>query len=189
MRIALLWNDSLIRDAMATYLEARGKFDVVIATEHAKGCLEAVKEHNVHVIVAELSHMDSSQRQFLLGARLLGSFGLLFVSKENEEDGPQSDQESQIPISASREEFFGRIRACGEPFNTMRDGRRSRADKPLGLSAREYEVATLIAKGYSNRRISEETGIQEQSVKNAVSTVLRKLNCENRTQLALKLLF
>jgi DNA-binding NarL/FixJ family response regulator len=39
----------------------------------------------------------------------------------------------------------------------------------------------------SNRRIAHVTGLREQSIKNLVSVVMRKLNCENRVQVALKL--
>jgi DNA-binding NarL/FixJ family response regulator len=56
------------------------------------------------------------------------------------------------------------------------------------LTHREYEVAEFVSKGYSNRRISEVSGLREQSVKNLVSVIMRKLQCENRTQVALKLL-
>jgi DNA-binding NarL/FixJ family response regulator len=56
------------------------------------------------------------------------------------------------------------------------------------LTYREYEVAEFVSKGYSNRRISEVSGLREQSVKNLVSVIMRKLQCENRTQVALKLL-
>jgi DNA-binding NarL/FixJ family response regulator len=39
----------------------------------------------------------------------------------------------------------------------------------------------------SNRRIAESLGIREQSVKNLVSVLMRKLHCENRVQVALQL--
>jgi DNA-binding NarL/FixJ family response regulator len=55
------------------------------------------------------------------------------------------------------------------------------------LSNREYEVACLIAKGFTNQRIAEAMSLKEQSVKNLVSTVIRKLHCENRVQVALRL--
>lgn len=187
MRIALLWNDSLVRDAMATYLDSRGRFDIVIATDNAKACLTAVREHNIHVILAEHDLMDDAQRQYLLGAKALGSFGLLFVGDEEAVQNASTDSANYVSVRSSREEFFRRINTHGEPYLGHISGR-TKANKPFGLSTREYEVAKLISKGYSNRRISEETGIIEQSVKNTVSTVLRKLECENRTQLALKIL-
>jgi DNA-binding NarL/FixJ family response regulator len=55
------------------------------------------------------------------------------------------------------------------------------------LTRREYEVAQLVAKGMSNRKISQLTGLREQSIKNLVSVIMRKLHCENRVQVALKL--
>jgi DNA-binding NarL/FixJ family response regulator len=39
----------------------------------------------------------------------------------------------------------------------------------------------------SNRKISQITGLREQSIKNLVSVIMRKLHCENRVQVALKL--
>ena len=55
------------------------------------------------------------------------------------------------------------------------------------MTKREYEVAALVAKGFSNRRVAEVTGLREQSIKNLVSVVMRKLKCENRVQVALRL--
>jgi DNA-binding NarL/FixJ family response regulator len=67
------------------------------------------------------------------------------------------------------------------------EGRRSYGSAN-NLTKREFEVAQFIAKGMSNRAIAETADLHEQSVKNLVSVVLRKLSCENRTQVALKLL-
>ncbi len=189
MRIALLWNKSLMQDAVATYLESRGRLDVVVRTDQPRECLAAVKEHNVQVILAEEDHLDEAQRQYLLGAHMLGSFGLLLISLKPTEEIDPGDSANIVSLFSSREDFFNRIKVAGEPYEVQQTGRRGRrSDKPLGLSSREYEIAKLIAKGYSNRSISEETGIQEQSVKNSVSTILRKTGSENRTQLALKIL-
>lgn len=50
------------------------------------------------------------------------------------------------------------------------------------LSKREYEVLDLLARGMSNRQISEELFISEKTVKNHVSNILRKLDVNDRTQ-------
>jgi DNA-binding NarL/FixJ family response regulator len=174
---------------MATYLESRGRLDVVSKTDQPKECLAAVREHNVQVILAEEAHLDEAQRQYLLGAHMLGSFGLLLITANDRANIDPAEAANTVSLKSSREEFFNRVKMAGEPYETVQTGRRGRrSDKPLGLSSREYEIAKLIAKGYSNRSISEETGIQEQSVKNSVSTILRKTGSENRTQLALKIL-
>lgn len=58
---------------------------------------------------------------------------------------------------------------------------------PRNLTKRELEVAQLVAQGMPNRRIAAVLQLQEQSIKNLVSAVMRKLDCENRVQVALRL--
>ncbi|WP_293398205.1 response regulator [Peptoclostridium sp.] len=53
------------------------------------------------------------------------------------------------------------------------------------LTKREYEVLLLIAEGLSNRDISDKLIISEKTVKNHVSSILRKLDLTDRTQAAI----
>ena len=53
------------------------------------------------------------------------------------------------------------------------------------LSARELEVAELIATGYSNKEISSSLGIGEPTVKKHVGTLLSKLGLQDRLQVGL----
>jgi DNA-binding NarL/FixJ family response regulator len=189
MRVALLWKDTLGREAITALLETRGRFDVVVATDQAKDCLEAVREHQAHIVLAESRLLDSAQRQFLFGAKMLGSFGLVFVTHPEDGDHEFEESASTVSLASTGDELFARMREnAGTMLETVYERGRRKVVKPHGLSPREYEVATLVAKGYSNRRIAEETGMQEQSVKNLVSTIIRKLRCENRTQVALRVL-
>ncbi|MGM0409872.1 MAG: response regulator [Bacillota bacterium] len=50
------------------------------------------------------------------------------------------------------------------------------------LSNREQEVLELLAQGMSNKDIAEELYISEKTVKNHVSSILRKLSVNDRTQ-------
>lgn len=53
------------------------------------------------------------------------------------------------------------------------------------LSEREREVAVLVGGGATNREIARRLFITEGTVKNHISSILRKLNLRDRTQLAL----
>jgi DNA-binding NarL/FixJ family response regulator len=50
------------------------------------------------------------------------------------------------------------------------------------LSDREMEVLSAVVKGMSNKEIAISLGISHQTVKNHVTSILRKFNVEDRTQ-------
>jgi non-specific serine/threonine protein kinase len=52
------------------------------------------------------------------------------------------------------------------------------------LSERETTVASLIARGASNREIGRELGISPRTVETHVEHLLRKLGCRARSQVA-----
>jgi DNA-binding NarL/FixJ family response regulator len=57
------------------------------------------------------------------------------------------------------------------------------AKEKIPLSTRELEVLQLVAKGLSNREISETLFISEHTVKSHLKNILSKLHLDNRVQL------
>ena len=55
------------------------------------------------------------------------------------------------------------------------------------LTLREYEVARLVATGYSNKQIGDRLKISEQTVKNHLQSIFRKLALSNRVELTIRL--
>ena len=76
---------------------------------------------------------------------------------------------------ALRPELARRLRAelrlPGEP---------DASEGPVPLSTRELAVLDCVAQGLSNREIAEELFVSEQTVKNHMTSVLRKLNATDR---------
>jgi DNA-binding NarL/FixJ family response regulator len=60
--------------------------------------------------------------------------------------------------------------------------RNEQALEYLGISAREYEVLTLLAKGGSNREIAERLFVSENTVKSHLKRLYQKLEVSRRTQ-------
>jgi DNA-binding NarL/FixJ family response regulator len=57
--------------------------------------------------------------------------------------------------------------------------------RDLGLTAREREVLTLLAEGYTNRRIAHDLFISESTAGVHVSNILGKLGVASRTEAAM----
>ncbi|MGH2618308.1 MAG: response regulator transcription factor, partial [Thermomicrobiales bacterium] len=56
----------------------------------------------------------------------------------------------------------------------------SGSDGPMPLSTRELAVLDCVAQGLSNKEIADELFVSEQTVKNHMTSVLRKLNATDR---------
>jgi len=191
MRIALCCREALFCDALASLIDGHGRFQVVANEPDIRTLINAAKQHIAHIIIVDALGLDASDLQFLLGARAFGDFSVILVTHGDVElpDGAVDRVVSRNEPSGAL--FHALLELGGSASSTrpvVREGR-----KPYGvrednvLSRREYEVAQLVAKGMSNRRVAQVTGLREQSVKNLVSVIMRKLHCENRVQVALKL--
>ena len=55
------------------------------------------------------------------------------------------------------------------------------------LSARQLELARLVAQGYTNTEIAMRLGLPRQTVKNHVQAAYRKLGVHNRVRLGLSI--
>jgi DNA-binding CsgD family transcriptional regulator len=70
-----------------------------------------------------------------------------------------------------------------EPASPLPDGRRSGRDS-AGLTPREEEVATLVARGLTNREIASELSISEHTVATHVTKILKRLGLNSRSRLS-----
>jgi DNA-binding NarL/FixJ family response regulator len=67
----------------------------------------------------------------------------------------------------------------------LEHGSGAAAGRNATVSARELDVIALVARGLENKEIAEELGIREQTVKNHVTRVMRKLGLRNRQEVVL----
>ena len=64
----------------------------------------------------------------------------------------------------------------------MSTARAKRTARPLGLSAREVEIMSLIADGHTNPAIAARLVLAEKTVKNHVNRIYTKLGVDSRAR-------
>ena len=191
MRIALCSRESLFGEALSSLLSHEGNFDVVARESAPRSCLTAAKDLRAQLIVLCGHGLQANDIEFFMGARAYGDFGIILLGGEELYDEQDHNLDAVLASDASSTALFKAIREVGAGFVRATTGRvrerRQNYGAGIELTRREYEVASLVAKGFSNRRIAAVTGLREQSIKNLVSVIMRKLKCENRVQVALRL--
>ena len=89
------------------------------------------------------------------------------------------------PLVLARPQLASRVlsefRALGDVGKALGTGN----DGLLPLSTRELEVLDCVAQGLSNKEIARELYVTEQTIKNHMTSVLRKLDVNDRVQAVL----
>ncbi|MGH2560232.1 MAG: ATP-binding protein [Thermomicrobiales bacterium] len=75
-------------------------------------------------------------------------------------------------------------RTATEALTRLRGAGRPAKERPAGLTDREVDVVRLVARGYSDRQISEELYVSPRTVNAHIRNMLGKTLCSNRTELS-----
>ena len=97
--------------------------------------------------------------------------------KRTDEQMTQAVDSLMAEASWFSQEFVARL-------NHIRAGGTIEDYQPPELSRREREVLLMVAKGWTNQRISEELGLKQQTIRNYLSNIFDKLNVHSRTEAA-----
>jgi DNA-binding NarL/FixJ family response regulator len=191
MVVGIVCHELLYREALESLLRTQTWVEVLPSSPEPRVALsQFAKQTPDIVVIVEEGVTEEEWSMFAALKTLMGVRGLLLTKL----GAPASRNELPVDAALRREDgaatLFQLLRDVTK--RTVRQGLAvaemgSRYGQRPTLTARELEVANLVAQGLPNRRIGVIMGLQEQSVKNLVSIVMRKLNCENRVQVALKL--
>jgi len=164
-------------------IRAHGKPHVVLLDVEMPGesgieLAKALHERQPEVRVVMLTAFSDTERVF--AALKAGAVGYLLKNVTPDEIT------SAIARAAAGEslltgEIAGRVL---KEFERERNETRFR-EQLAGLTAREEEILKLLATGESNREIGKRLFISEQTVKNHVASIFRKLQVNDRTKAAL----
>ena len=205
VRVALIDDQTLVRQGIRGLLELADEVEVVAEGDDGDQALALVDAHSpdvllmdmrmprmngadataslrdagVHTPVIILTTFDDHE-QVLAGIKA-GAKGYLLkdVSLDNLVRAIVSVASGETMIQPAITE------ALLKGLTRQRDTFESSA-MPEALTPRETEVIRLMAGGYSNREISQALNKSEGTIKNHVSNILQKLGVRDRTRAVLK---
>jgi DNA-binding CsgD family transcriptional regulator len=124
--------------------------------------------------------------------RIAVALGKFYQTQARREEAEQSfstaralieELVANIPNEHLREHFLAQATTMLPQKRALTPGRAARQAYG-GLTAREREVAGLIAQGKTNRAMAEQLVLSERTVEGHVTNILTKLGCTTRTQIA-----
>ena len=205
IKLILVDDHPVFRDGLRQCLEARKTLRVIAAVGGGEELWKAIRTHgrphailmdvempgeggieltktlhekHPEVRVVMLTAFADSERVF--AALKAGAVGYLLKNASPDEirDTVERAAAGEPMLSG---EIAGRVL---REFERERDEERYR-EQLAGLTAREEETLKLLATGESNREIGRRLFISEQTVKNHVASIFRKLQVNDRTKAAL----
>jgi DNA-binding NarL/FixJ family response regulator len=208
MRILIVDDHALFRVGIRQILEREPDLEVVAEADDARTALDAAFATNPDVILMDLSlpspgGIETTQRV----KRELPASAIVVLSTEEDEDAlfeaikagaaafvlKDIAPEDLVMIirRVAAGEFLINDKVFSKPAVASRVLKEFRELAVYGqeaapifapLSPREVEILDNIAQGMTNKQVAYALSISEQTVKNHMSSILRKLSVNDRTQ-------
>ncbi|CAN5671656.1 response regulator transcription factor [soil metagenome] len=207
-KILLVDDHALFRVGMRQILEREADFDIVAEAEDAREAFQQAVDMSPDIILLDLSlpapgGIETTQRI----KRETPSVGIIALAVAEDEDqlfeAIKAGAAAFILKDISPDDLvtvIRRVRSGEYLINDKVFSRPTVASRVLKefrelavygqeatpifapLSPREVEILDNIAKGMTNKQVAYALGISEQTVKNHMSSILRKLSVNDRTQ-------
>ena len=190
LRVLLADDHRLILEAVARALEQDDDFQVVATTHSGADVPELVARHRPDIVVMDLRMPDVDGLQALDRIRERDRTTKVVMLSAAERPGDIESAMARgadgfILKSVNPADLPAALRQVHEgtvfhPDRKAADPSASAASE-VGLTDREVTLLRALARGLSNKQISEELWITEQTVKFHLRNIYRKLDVANRT--------
>jgi DNA-binding NarL/FixJ family response regulator len=208
VKILLVDDHALFRVGMRQILEREDDFEIVAEAEDSRTAFEAAQASLPDIVLLDLSipapgGIETTQRI----KREVPSTGIIALAVEEDEDqlfdaikagaaafilkDISPDDLVTIIRRVNNGEYLINDKVFSRPAVASRVLKEFRELAVYGqeaapifapLSPREVEILDNIAKGMTNKQVAYALSISEQTVKNHMSSILRKLSVNDRTQ-------
>jgi two-component system response regulator DegU len=207
IKVGIISPQSLFRQGVRHSLAGINDIEISAEAEAGGEALSAVERSLPDVVMVDIDTPSDEGLKLARQVRQrLPNIGVIVLTS-----APDDDQLFQA-IKAQASAYLSKEITAEELVNTVRRAARGEhpinesfvshpkvaeqvlhhfRDLPLGqgaesfispVTSREQEILNYMAKGYLNKQIALALDISEQTVKNHVTSILRKLNANARTQ-------
>jgi len=207
IKVCIISPQSLFRQGVRHSLLGMSGIEVISEAEADDDAMSAVEDSLPDVVMVDIdTPSDNGLRLARQIRQRLPNIGVIVLTSTPEDDqlfqAIKAQASAYLSKDITADELVNSVKrtAKGEhPINESFVSHPKVAEQvlhhfrelPLGhgaesfvspVTAREQEILNYMAKGYLNKQIALALDISEQTVKNHVTSILRKLNANARTQ-------
>ncbi len=197
IRVLITDDHGVVRQGLRMFLSLDPDIEVVGEAENGKEAVAMARELKPDVILMDLLMpvMDGIEATRAIRSELpevevvaltsvLGDTSVTGAIKAGAMGYLLKDTEAEELHRAIKGAADGKVQLAPEAAaRLMREMRAP--ESPEELTEREAEILKLLARGKANKQIASDLFVEEKTVKTHVSSILRKLGVQSRTQAAL----
>lgn len=205
IRIIIVDDEKLIREGLKIILSSTGDIEVLGLCENGMEAFEFCRGHEVDVVLMDIRMPECDG---VLGTKLIKESCpdtkvlvlTTFHDSEYIQESLNNGASGYLLKNSSYDSLHEAIRAVHNgnavvhpeviPLLMVKEEERPPVDREkikqaTSLTDRELIIIEEIAKGLSNKEISEKLFLTEGTIKNNVTTILSKLGLRDRTQIVI----
>ncbi|MGH2711988.1 MAG: response regulator [Actinomycetota bacterium] len=198
IRVLIVDDHALVRRALRDLLTPEEDIEVIGEASTLDEARAAIAEQSPDVVLLDLRFPEGNGLDLCIELRD-GPIEVLVLTSSADPrevlDAVEAGASGYLLKSAEVEEYLQAVRDVAQGRSVIdpsvmghlleRIRSPSTADRLETLTPQERRILDHLSEGLSNREIAGQIGTTEKTVKNHVSSILRKLELENRTQAAL----
>lgn len=188
-RVIIADDHPVVLAGLVALLRQINNLEIVAACADGESALKAILEWQPHIACLDVQMPGFTGIEVVEAARNAGSeTKFVFLT------GSVSPVEFAAALQCGALAIFHKDSASDELLEWFESHQAQSEDERVGsrngeggarhLTAREREIALLVARGLSNKHVAREANISEGTVKIHLYNIFQKLSISNRTELA-----